>query len=126
MCFVKSSVSNCLLQVLAALCEQRPAFLQHHLADVLAQVTGPSASACLSAAKRYRLRCISPLVVALHSAQPEAALAVLASLKLNGEGDEDDEEMDAGGGDVEGKRRQVVAGLVSEVVLCLKVRVHAL
>ncbi|KAG2487102.1 hypothetical protein HYH03_014215 [Edaphochlamys debaryana] len=119
----EASVQKRGFKVLALLAEARPAWLAAHLGDVLSQLLGPGATNTLSAARRYRLRVIRPVIVALQ--QPEAdvpaeVLAAVASGAGGGGGDEAMAEAEAAAADPAAARRQVVAALVAEIVLCTK------
>ncbi|GLC60588.1 hypothetical protein PLESTB_001631100 [Pleodorina starrii] len=111
-------------KVLAALAEARGPWLTTNLGEVLKQLLGPGAAGTLSAARRYRLRLIRPVVVALQ--QPGVKLP--PGLMGVGGGDEAmaaGEEAEAGeeGGATAAplaQRRQLAASLIAEIVLCTK------
>ncbi|KAJ9506030.1 hypothetical protein QJQ45_002495 [Haematococcus lacustris] len=56
-------------KVLSYLVCSRPTFLRTHLGEVLSLVVG-GATCSLSAAKRYRLRCLQPLILLLSGKEP--------------------------------------------------------
>lgn len=101
-------------KVLSYLCEHRPSFLRTNLKDVLSLVAGTT---CLSAAKRYRLKTLKPLIIVLAGSEelPEGVLPAAGK-----EGEESDEEEDEGMGGEEGagagvgRRQEVVASLVGD------------
>ncbi|GFR52360.1 hypothetical protein Agub_g14918 [Astrephomene gubernaculifera] len=117
-------------KVLAVLAEARGSWLAGNLGEVIKQLLGPQATATLSAARRYRLRVIRPVIIALQQLDPKSAAAQLPRDLLGGDeemadgkdADDDDEE----GEDGKGKRhqaafrRQLVASLVADIVLCTK------
>ncbi|KAL4855011.1 RRP12-like protein [Chlorella vulgaris] len=99
-----ASVQKKCYKVLAYLCEQRPDFLQAHFQQVVSALADARA-ASLSAAKRNRLRCLKAVVLAM--ARPEGP------------------ELEAGeeeGTSREEATKQMVASMVSEIILCVKER----
>ncbi|MEW5303887.1 MAG: hypothetical protein WDW36_006539 [Sanguina aurantia] len=118
-------------KVLAYLTRQRRPFLRSHLTQLL-HATLTAGPASLSAAKRYRLRSLQPLVLLLTGAmavqaqgggggaseegRAVAAQVVAAAVAASGDaGEEEEMEVDAGA-----RLRGVVAGLVGEMVLACK------
>jgi ribosomal RNA-processing protein 12 len=109
-------------KALAYLCESRPDFLAPNFQGVAAALLGAS-PASVSAAKRYRLRCLKAVVLEL--VRPDGADVDLRALPgVGGEAMSEDEEEEGGGGGGGGGRgaraRAVLAPLVSEIVLSLK------
>ncbi|KAK9818389.1 hypothetical protein WJX72_011834 [[Myrmecia] bisecta] len=90
-------------RVLAYICEQRPDFLQPKFGDMVELLLAGMATS-LSAAKRYRLRCLKAAILAIETGQAPEFEAV----------DED------GSLTQDQKRQQVVATMVSEIILCVK------
>mmetsp|Transcript_19672 Transcript_19672/g.54892 ORF Transcript_19672/g.54892 Transcript_19672/m.54892 type:complete len:1497 (+) Transcript_19672:183-4673(+) len=118
-------------KVLAYLCEHRPGFLRAHVKEVLNLVVGPNAATASSASKRYRMRCLKPLILILSGKEsiPDSALP---NLDGDSSGSDDEEEgggmkasssgrKEAGAGE-EGisRRDSIMATLVSELMLCCK------
>ncbi|GAB4822579.1 hypothetical protein N2152v2_009625 [Parachlorella kessleri] len=92
-------------KILAYICEHRGAYMEAHFQDVLETVVAGMATS-VSAAKRYRLRCLKAVILAL--ARPGSAPAVEL-------GDDDSDAMSP-----EDKAKQVVASMVGEIILCVK------
>ncbi|KAK9845416.1 hypothetical protein WJX81_006006 [Elliptochloris bilobata] len=93
-------------RVLAYVCARRADFTREHLGEVLEALLAGMATS-LSAAKRYRLHCLQAAVLLLLA--PDAPAVSLDSGANGGEALNEDEQ-----------RKQLVATLVSEIVLCVK------
>ncbi|PNW69821.1 hypothetical protein CHLRE_19g751197v5 [Chlamydomonas reinhardtii] len=107
-------------KVLAVLCEARGTWLAKNLKEVLKQLLGPSAVSTLSAARRHRLRVIRPVVVALQRCGPESEALTGDVLGEDQAMEGAGEDEGAAGGSAGSRRRQLVASLVADIVLCTK------
>ncbi|EFJ51860.1 hypothetical protein VOLCADRAFT_87463 [Volvox carteri f. nagariensis] len=135
----QASVQKRGFKVLAVLAEAREPWLRTNLAEVLKQhLLGTGATSTLSAARRYRLRLIRPVVVALQQPGVEVPSGILAAAAGGGGGedqdmagaDDDDDDDDDDDGDGKRKRakaasplaqrRQLAASLIAEIVMCTK------
>lgn len=125
------SVQKKSYKVLAYLCEQRPMFIRDHLKDVLQAIgsgggatgegQGGTNKGAASASRRFRLRCLQPLVILL--ASPSSGSLDLGLPKEDEEDMSDEDEEEGEGGEASSQERRkahIIVNLVSEIVLCTK------
>ncbi|GIL82209.1 hypothetical protein Vretifemale_11129 [Volvox reticuliferus] len=110
-------------KVLAVLAEAREPWLRANLGEVLKQLLGGGAAATISAARRYRLRLIRPVLVAMQ--QPGVELPAGILRRQGGEdevmeGAEEDQGAGAGASSAVAQRQELAAQLIAEIVLGTK------
>ncbi|GLI63541.1 hypothetical protein VaNZ11_006530 [Volvox africanus] len=117
---IQSSVQKRGFKVLAVLAEAREPWLRANLGEVLKQLLGSDAAATISAARRYRLRLIRPVLVAMQQPGVELPPGILRQ-----EGEDEamaGAEGDEGAGTLSdvGQKKELAAQLVAEIVLGTK------
>lgn len=106
-------------KLMAYLLEARQTFVAAHLTEVLQLLVGEGAKVCVSAARRFRLRCVSALVYLLSSLETLPSGVVLPEDTAAAAGMGEDADADAEA-TPETALHAVVSKLVAEIVLCVK------
>ncbi|GIL64267.1 hypothetical protein Vafri_18268 [Volvox africanus] len=116
----QSSVQKRGFKVLAVLAEARESWLRANLGEVVKQLLGSGAGATISAARRYRLRLIRPVLVAMQQPGVELPPGIVRQ-----EGEDEamagaEEDAGAGSSSAVAQRQELAAQLVAEIVLGTK------
>ncbi len=130
-CFTTNAVHDCLLsckshlglqerdqavqkkayKVLAYICEHRPDFLLPHFGEVLAELQAGVTSS-MSAAKRFRLRCLKAVILLLEG--PQGSQLLGGAVTNGGEGADGPEHQQVG----PGVTCEALTGLAKPAVCC--------
>jgi ribosomal RNA-processing protein 12 len=105
-------------KIIAYLCESRQDFVQSHFTDVL-RILLKGTGTAVSAAKRYRLRCLKASILELITWEGEDIDLSSLTLTLPGLDDDDEEERSHFNSGASGARL-VITPMVTEIILCVK------